>query len=486
MRISLIYVQSIEGNNVVPPLGLMYIAAVASKAAHNVQFMDADPDEINVVEKVRAFNPDLIGLSFLTTEFKKACILSHKLKTAIPGAILCCGGVHTTVDTETVLRKFNVDFCVVGEGEVTFLEVCKRIQAGHSYADVKGTCLLKDGQFIKASQRELIQDLDAIPFPARNLIDFSNIYLTFPGVIKGKYVRSTTLMAGRGCYFNCSFCSVEKMFGRGCRLRSPNNILQEVIYLQKTYGVKGIYFVDSTLTANRKWMISFCGEIIRQNVKFIWAGNTRADNVDIEMLKLMRKSGCVQLDYGVEHGSLKILKMFNKLISPQKTISAINMTRDAGIRIGATFMVGNPDEKLEDLQMTFNLAKKLKANYTVFFFSIPFPGTRLWEIAKARNLIPDDVNYDSQWNIRTGSPLMAENISAKELEILRAKFQNHFFIRNYFNLSNVIIQIYLLRIMLKYPLIAWKEIKKALRYKRWDLFVEGALVAYRRNLYKYY
>jgi radical SAM superfamily enzyme YgiQ (UPF0313 family) len=293
-------------------------------------------------------------------------------------------------------------------------------------------------------------------------------------------------MAGRGCYFNCSFCSVEKMFGRGCRLRSPNNILQEVIYLQKTYGVKGIYFVDSTLTANRKWMISFCGEIIRQNVKFIWAGNTRADNVDIEMLKLMRKSGCVQLDYGVEHGSLKILKMFNKLISPQKTISAINMTRDAGIRIGATFMVGNPDEKLEDLQMTFNLAKKLKANYTVFFFSIPFPGTRLWEIAKARNLIPDDVNYDSQWNIRTGSPLMAENISAKELEILRAKFQNHFFIRNYFNLSNVIIQIYLLRIMLKYPLIAWKEIKKALRYKRWDLFVEGALVAYRRNLYKYY
>ncbi|MFC1577178.1 cobalamin B12-binding domain-containing protein [Candidatus Omnitrophota bacterium] len=113
MKITLIYVQTIELNNLLPPLGLMYVAAVARDAGHKVQLLDVDPDEIDVVEKVSAFTPDLIGLSFLTTEFEKARFLSHKLKKAFPNAKLCCGGAHTTVDTESVLRQFNVDFCEV-------------------------------------------------------------------------------------------------------------------------------------------------------------------------------------------------------------------------------------------------------------------------------------------------------------------------------------------------------------------------------------
>lgn len=487
MRISLIFVQDIEGNNVVPPLGLMYIAAVAREAGYDVQFMDADPDEMDIPDRVRRFAPDLIGLSFLTTEFEKACILSHKLKTALPGVILCCGGVHTTLDTETVLKKLDVDFCVVGEGEVTFLEVCKRIKRGQSYEDVKGICLLKSTRLIKAPPRGLIQDLDSIPFPARDLVNFPNIYLTFPGVIRGNYIRSTAVMAGRGCYFNCSFCSVNKMFGRGYRLRSPANILQEIVYLRETYGVRGIYFMDSTLTANRKWIVSLCEEIIRRKVKFVWSGNTRVDAVDIDMLRLMKKAGCVQIDYGVENGSRKVLKMLNKGISPEIAISAVGMTKDVGLRVGVTFMVGNPDEDRRDLEMTFNLAKKLKANYTVFFFSVPFPGTQLWEIARKRNLIPENVTYDNQWNIRRAEfPLMAENIPANELQFYRAKFQNHFFIRNYFRLSNMIMQFQLLWIMFKYPRVTWKEIRRVFKDRRWDSFVEGVLVAYRRSLYKYY
>ena len=487
MKITLIYVQSIEGNNVIPPLGLMYVAAVVKQAGHNVQLMDVDPDHIDVIKKISKFSPDLIGLSFLTTEFKKAYALSHKLRAAFPHVTLCSGGVHTTVDTENVLRKFTIDFCVVGEGEMTFLEVCKRIEAGQSYKGVRGICFLQDNQLVRNPQRELIKDLDSVPFPARDLVDFPNIYLTFPGMFRGKYIRSTAVMAGRGCYFNCSFCSVDKMFGRDYRLRNPANILQEIILLQKIYGIKGVYFIDSTLTSNKNWIISFCEEIIRKNIKFIWAGTTRVNTVNKEMLQLMKRSGCVQIDYGVESGSPKILKLLNKGISPEDAVSAIKMTHDVGIRVGATFIIGNPDEQLSDLEMTFDLAKKLKANYTVFFFSVPFPGTRLWDIAKEHKLIPEDVSYDTQWNIRPAElPLMAEHIPAEKLQFYRAKFQNYFFMRNYFDLNNVIVQFRLLYLMLINLNITWREIKRVIKHKRWDSFVEAILVAYRKSLYRYY
>lgn len=487
MRISLICVQTIEGNNVLPPLGIMYIAAVAREAGYDVQMMDVDPDEINVLDKVRKFAPDLIGLSFLTTEFEKACILSHKLKAALPGVILCCGGVHTTVDTETVLRKFNVDFCVVGEGEETFLEACKRIDKGQSYEDVKGIWLLKDNRLIKNPHRELIEDLDSIPFPARDLVDFPNIYLTFPGVIRGKYIRSTNIMAGRGCYFNCSFCSIQKIFGNKYRLRNPPNVLQEVMHLQKNYGLKGIKFQDSSFASNRKWVISFCKEIIQRGIKFVWSCDTRVDIVDMEILRIMKKAGCIQVEYGIESGSPEILKILNKKIFPQNAISAVRMAQDVGIRVGASFMIGNPNEKLSDFEMTFDLAKKLKADYTICFFTMPYPGTRLWEIAKERNLIPDNINYGSHWNLRAAEfPLLAENISKDELQLYRAKFQNYFFRRNYFRRNNIIVGLQLLGIMLRNFSATWKGIKRVVKYKRWDSFIEEILVAYRKSLYRYY
>lgn len=487
MKISLIFVETIEGNNVNPPLGLMSVAAVVRKAGYDVQLISVDPTEFDVIGKVRAFSPDLAGLSFMTTEFDKAQKLSNDLKKAFPGLILCSGGVHTSLDTENVLRTFAVDFCVVGEGETTFLEVCNRINARQNYGDVKGIWFLKNNQLIKNAQRELIEDIDSLPFPARDLVNFSKIYLTFPGCIKGKYVKSTAVIAGRGCPFNCNYCAAPKLMGRKCRLRNPRRITDEIIYLQETYGIKGILFQDSTLTADRKWIMSLCEEIIARGVKFVWSCNTRVNTVDIEMLRLMKKAGCIQVEYGVESGSPKILKVLNKGNSPVEAVSACRMAKSVGIRVGASFMVGNPDEEISDLEMTFNLAKKIKASYTVFFFTVPYPGTKLWEIARERKLIPENISYGTQWNIRASEiPIMNVNIPAEKLQYYRAKFQNSFFIRNYLRLNNIIIGFHLLRIMVENPLAVWKGIKRVLKYKRWDSLVEEILVAYRKSLYRYY
>jgi|TARA_B100001971_G_scaffold209641_1_gene233598 radical SAM superfamily enzyme YgiQ (UPF0313 family) len=488
MRVSLIYIQTVEGNNVNPPLGLMYVAAAAERAGHVVQFMDVDPTVIDVIERVRTFAPDLVGLSFLTTEFDKAQHLSYELKKTFPSLILCCGGVHTTLDTENVLRTFDVDFCIVGEGENTFLEVCDNFEKRLPYDHVKGVWLLKEGLMVKNPLRELIDDLDSLPFPARHLIDYSNIYLTFPGCIKGKYTPSSTaIMAGRGCAFNCNYCAAQKLLGRNYRLRSPDNVVKEIIHLQRVYDIKGILFQDSTLTTKKKWIMSLCEEIIRRNVKFVWSCNTRVNTVDAEMVRQMKKAGCIQMEYGIESGSPKILKILNKRISHEQAINAFRTTESAGIRTGASFMLGNPDEEISDIQMTFDLAKKLNASYTIFFFTIPYPGTELWEIARKREMIPENVSFGTDWNIRAAeNPIMNTNISADQLRYYRSKFQNYFFLRNYLRINNLIVGLNLLGIMIRNPIAVWNGCKRVVRYKRWDSLVEEILVAYRKSLSRYY
>ena len=487
MKLVLIYIQTMEGNNVNPPLGVMSLAAVARAAGHDVTFYDVDPDEIDVLRKIQTLLPDLVGLSFLTTEVDKAKRLSYSIKKAMPGVMLCCGGIHTTLDTESVLRRFSVDFCVVGEGERALLEICKRIEGNRSLDDVKGVWLLRDDQVIKNPRQDLMKDLDSLPFPARDLVNFDKIYMTFPGCIKGKYIRSTAIIAGRGCNFSCNYCAANKLMGRKTRLRSPANVVDEIIYLQNTYGAKGILFQDSTLTANRKWAIALCEEIIRRNVRFVWSCNNRVDCVDNELLHLMKQAGCIQVEYGIESGSPKILRILNKQITPQQAIDAVRMTESVGIRAGASFMLGNPDENITDLEMTFNLAKNLNASYTVFFFSIPYPGTELWEIARERNLIPDNISYGSDWNIRAAEvPLMSTNISSDDLQKFRAKLQNYFFVRNYFRISNLVIGFQLVWIMILNPSVVLRGVKRIIKYKRWDSLVEDILVSYRKGLSKYY
>jgi len=488
MRVSLIYIQTIEGNNVNPPLGLLYIAAVAREAGHQIQFMDIDPTMIDIVPQIKEFNPDIIGLSFLTTEYDKAKNVALTLNKEMPQSILCSGGVHTTLDTENVLRSFPLDFCVTGEGENTFLEICDCLEKGIPYDDVKGIAYIKVGRFVKTPLRDMIEDLDSLPFPARDLINFEKFYLTFPGCIKGRYVKSTAIMAGRGCNFNCHYCAAQKLLGPGrqYRLRTPKNVVDEVAYLQETYGIKGVLFQDSTFTANKKWTTALCEEIINRGVKFVWSCNTRVNTVTLEMMKLMKKAGCVQIEYGVESGSPKILKILNKQMKPQQAIDAVSMTESVGIRVGASFMLGNPDENVTDLEMTFNLAKKLNASYTVFFFTIPYPGTELWTIARERKLIPEKVKYGTDWNIRAAeSPLMSSSISSDDLQKSRAKYQNHFFVRNYFRINNVVIGLNLLLVILKNPAASMRGIIRVVKYRRWDSFIEEMLVAYRKSLLRY-
>lgn len=483
MKVALINVQIIDGNNLVPPMGVLSIAAALEKSGYDVKVIDRDPEYYNIADEIKKFNPDMIGLGFLTTSYKRALDLTKRLMKEIPNPVYFCGGVHTTIEPMDVLKNFGVDFVVVGEGEITTVEALNKISEGKSLHGVKGVIYKNKGKVINNSLREPIKDLDTIPFIARHLINFEKEYLTFPGVIRGKWCKSTTMMASRGCPYHCIYCNSHTVFGRNVRRRSIDNVIAEIEYLKEKYDVEGIYFVDDTFTLDKEWVIKFCQELKRKGINILWGCQARVNTVDKALLEGMKAAGCIQLDYGVESGSEKILKVLKKGTTPEMIKNAFRLTKEVGLGTLATFMVGNPYETKEDIEKTLRLAKAINADYTTFFFTTPFPGTELWDMAVKNRWIDQKKTFSDAWIYRQSElPIMNINFSKEELAKIRGRLQNHFFMRNYLHTSNLKMGAYMLFLCIKHPKTVAEGISDFFKGKRMDSFLESVLRQHRFNL----
>lgn len=486
MRVTLVNAQVLDGNNVVPPLGLMYIAAVLEKAGHAVQIFDADPQyQESIMKDVKDFNPDLIGLSFLTVGYQRAFKLCKALRNELPNKIYCAGGVHTTVKPEATLKEFDLDFIVVGEGEDTIVEVCEKLDKNASLSGVQGVMYRENGSIVDNGRRELIKDLDSIPFPARHLIDMQP-YLKPPGIIRGYADKNqTTIVTSRGCPFKCIYCGSHNIFGRRTRRRSVKNVVDEIEHLHKNYGIRGIYYCDDTFTLSSRWVREYCEELSHRNLDIKWAGQSRVDQTDKELLKLMKDSGLVQLDFGVESGSEKILKILGKGGAGDRTAQikrSFELCHELDIRTLATFIIGNPEETREDIEESFKVAKDIKADYTAFYFLTPYPGTDIYKMAIENGWLDPNLPFSEIWAHRQPElPLMAITFGKEELRDIRRHLQNQFFVRNYLRSSgNISFYSILFSILIKHPKVILDCIGKFIRTRRIDYIVETLNAEYWR------
>lgn len=419
-------------------MGLLCIAGFLKERGIKVKVWDPSVYDEDFIIEIKEFNPDIIGISLMTAQYVRAKEIIHLLRKKIPQATYICGGPHVSALPEETLIGLNADAAIVGEGELTVDELCRCHMMGHNWREVEGISYIVDGEVYHNPRRRLIDDLDAIPFVGRELLSTPFYwYLIPPGVIRGKfYLDTTTMITSRGCPYNCIFCASNVTFGHHFRRRSVLNVIEEIRYLRERYGVKRIWFLDDIFTFDRCWVERFCSVLVEQRVGLIWSCQTRADTLDAELLNQMKLAGCVQLEIGVESGSDKVLKALSKNICLDDLKEKFAQMKQLGLRTMANFMIGNPEENMDDIMATYRLAKHLNPDFIEFNVCTPYPGSRLYQTAREKKwLAKDRADFDSEWSEHfTNAPVMHINIEPQHLLRLRAKLQNRFLWKNYANI----------------------------------------------------
>lgn len=469
------------------PLGILMIAACLKKD-HQLQVIDPLFEPINIASIVN-FKPDIIGLSVMTFNYAKAKETIKILKEKIPDAKIVLGGIHPTTLPKETLEETKADFVVMGEGEETIIELCKELEKQKSkqnFENIKGIAFFKNNKVQINEKRPLIHDIDTLPAPAFELIDMRN-YLIPPGFIRGLFLdRVGIIYASRGCPGKCIFCNSNALFGQRYRIKSVKKVIDEIKDLIKRYKIQGIYFGDETLTVNKNWIYEFCKEI--KKLKIPWAGATRVTLVDEQVLRTMKKAGCVQLDFGVESGSERILKILKKGTTPEFIKRAFRYCKKAKIRSMATLMVGNPTETKEDIKKTIQLMKEIKPDFGLVSIVTPFPGTELYQMAIEKVGKNTKILEKAHHVVTSDRPIVnLSNISDRELINAKKRVQNSFMIRNYLSLISLHNMRYIINvgiILLLHPKKMINIFGSLIKNKRLDIFTYDVLHLYQTSIQK--
>ena len=394
-------------------LGLAYLAAVLEKNNHEVAIFNGELffDNLNnqnenlqidgesysknfspdhsvykkILQAVKDFNPDIVGLSFMTANSNSAYILAKQLKEFNPNLPLIAGGTHSTLMPEEPLLKSVFDYVVRGEGEKTILELVETIAKKGKPDNILGLSLKQNNKIIHNSNRPMIENLDELPFPAFHLIKNSS-----------KHVSSCKgIIASRGCPFECYYCASKLIWTRKVRFRSAKNVVEEIIDRHQRLGITSFAFHDDTFTLRNDFVQEFCKRVLELDFKISWNCDTRGDTLNFQLLKLMKKAGCKHIFLGLESGSPKIQKMIKKNLATEKVEVAVRSARRAGIETTVYFMVGFPEETEEDIQLSITAMKDIKPDHAIWSILTPYPGTAVWQIAKDQGLI-DEKNINWQ------------------------------------------------------------------------------------------
>lgn len=384
-----------------PPLGLGYISSYLRKYgrhSYDIRIIDGNVCK-DVNAEIEAFDPEIVGITGHSPQIKQAVDISLKVRDWKKSVLQVMGGVHVSADPVNTLKRGAFDLAVLGEGEATFAEIVDRYIDGEreSLMAIKGTAHREGEKVVLNERRPQIEDLDTIPHPARDLFNM-DYYLGLSFGVRG-LVRSgvTSITSTRGCPYSCSFCGVNIVF-RKVRQFSRAYCLNEVEELVSKYKARALYFADDTFTANKKSVVTFCEQMIASGLsrKVIWTAQARSNLIgwnDLDMLKLMKKAGCVQLEYGFESGSDYVLGLLKQnKVTVEDNQRAIDVTSKSGLRVLGTFIVGTPGERVADLDATKEFIRRnfSKLDYFQTFICTPFPGSPIYETCMEKGMVEPD------------------------------------------------------------------------------------------------
>ncbi len=422
------------------PISLPSTAAVLREGGFEVKIIDCIADEmtLNQLENIlKKESPFLVIINVATMSFSKdklAAEICNKLK------IFCAAmGMHVTTLPEESLKESKFDFVIRGEPEITSLNLAKAVFNKTPLKNVRGISYREKEKIINNKDAELIQDLDKLPFPARDLLD--NKKYTEP-LTQAPY---TLVITGRGCPYGCLFCTADKYYGKKQRIRSPENITEEIEEIIKKYGITHIGMWNDTFTFNKEQVIGISKEKLKRKLKIVWFCNSRVDTFDEERAKWMAKSGCKAITFGVESLDKEILKGAKKNITIEQVKKAVEICRKYEIKSQLHLIFGLPGETETTIKNTIKKVINLDPDYAQFYCAVPFPGTEFREYVLKKGYFKEVPwsNYEIN-NALVSYP----NLSSEKIQDARKRAYRKFYFRPK----------YIFRKMKEFPLKDWKKI----------------------------
>jgi len=411
-----------------PPLSLAYLASSLKKEKLKVKILDcllrkfSYEDFRNYLQKNK---PDVVGFTAFTLEFPIVLKMARIAKSTNKEIKVVVGGPHVSNHPQELKNK-EIDFIFRAEAEKFFPKLIKELKKKKPKFS-KIPCLgYKTKNKIKINKIKFVEDLDSLPFPDFDLMDFKS----YPKLYLAKKHPAVPLISSRGCPFTCTFCSAKQISGKKFRARTPKNIINEIKQLKEKYNIKEFQFWDDNFTLDKKRAKKICNLLIKENLNLIWwcPNGLRIETLDKELLLLMKKAGCYAIAFGIESGSERIQKDMRKNLNLKRVKEIITFTHKIGIRTQGFFIIGYPTETKEDILKTINFAKELPLDRASISLFQPLFGSEIYNDLVKQNKIP--LNYSiADCDYSKASILPKGFQSLEEVKKLQRKALIEFYIR---------------------------------------------------------
>jgi len=324
-----------------------------------------------IVDIVNQTKPMAVGISYYTPLKYVVYIIANLVKEADSDIKVIVGSFHPTMYPEEVIRNSDIDFVVRGEAEIPLLRLIKELKKDKPHLEtVPGIYYRENGGQIKNTPPiKMIENLDDLPFLARDLVlncDYNRY-------------KAHVMTTARGCPYTCTFCADRGLWGGKVRRRSVENVIEEISLIKNNYKISSIEIVDGTFTYDKKYVKAFCKSLIENKLNVSWRCTARYDNLDEELLQIMKQANCSGLYIGLESGSDRVLHVIDKKTTVEQIIRANKMVYDSGIPCAISILLGMPEETKEDLEKTLELMKKVRTDIFDINSYIPLAGTSLYD-----------------------------------------------------------------------------------------------------------
>jgi len=447
-----------EEDKAVLPLGLAYLASVLLQDKHEVKIVDSVIENIShhfqfhnseyyglgldeIKAEIERYSPDVVGVSCLFTSVSEISAELCRLAKECGITYTIIGGPTPSALPEFFISKPYIDFVFIGESERSILDFVRIGQKNNpDFTAVDGIAYTNsDNNIIINPKKNFIENLDEIPFPARHLLPMEKYFrISSPqgGVYKSR--RNTPILTSRGCPANCCFCSSTNIWGNKYRYRSTDNVIRELEHLKKEHNIEEFQIQDDNFTFNKKRTLEMCIRLKGMGLHWSMPNGVALWALDEERIRAMSEAGCHYVIAAIESGNERVLtKVINKPLDLSKVVAICNCIRHHKISLAGFFIIGFPDETLDEIRDTFHFAFKCNLQIAGFSYATPLPSTLLWRQAEKENLFIDKFNLS---NLTYDKPsLKSRNWTIDELQSLVLSLSRRFYIKTFLRRPGIIL-----------------------------------------------